>query len=152
MNSYDKVLHAIIHPQVFFKWNDGHDATDYPAEISTRVEGKVQALARLIRHELGLVGKPSLKRLRWTGPVFRDDGSSVYIRIFDNQIIPPCEEWVKELKERKYVIGPVAAVIQHRDFIVLPHRTEYRTYECSKCVGAFHIAKTWMWYPIKTTL
>jgi hypothetical protein len=120
----------------------------YPAEISPWIEGQMQALARRIMHELGVLRKPSLKRLRWTGPVFRDNGSAIYIRIFDNQITPPCDAWTKELKLYKYVVTPVVTVEDHHDYLVLTDRSEYRVYECRVCTGSFHVAKTWMWKPI----
>lgn len=119
-----------------------------PTEISPWIEGKVESLARLVAHKLGVLRKPSLKRLRWAGPVFRDDGSSVYIRIFDNQITPPCDAWREELKLDHYVITPVVTVENHHDFIVMANRSEYRVYQCRICTGAFHVAQTWMWRPI----
>lgn len=118
------------------------------AEISPWVEGKVQALARLIANKLGVLRQPSLKRLRWTGPVYRNDGSAIYVRIFDSQITPPCDAWRKELKLNHYVITPVVTVEDHHDYVVMANRFEYRAYECVICTGTFHIAQTWMWRPI----
>lgn len=117
-------------------------------EISPRVEGKVQAFTRRIRHKLGVFGQPNLKSLRWTGPVYRDNGSAIYIRIFDNQITPPCDVWREELKLYNYVVTPVVTVEDHHDYVVLANRSEYRIYQCGVCTGAFHVAKTWMWRPI----
>lgn len=120
----------------------------YLTEISPWIEGKVQALTRLIWHKLGVLRQPSLKRLRWTGPVYRHDGSAIYIRIFDNQISPPCNAWREELKLHNYVVSPVVTIENHHDIVVMAHRSEYRVYECAICTGAFHVAKTWMWRPI----